>query len=98
MTTQPTHDRIFVSRKAQETKTAGGLVIPEVAGEKPNEGVVVATGPGKTFENGNIVPLTVKVGDRVLFSQHAGQTTKVDGADILVMREDDVLAIIEDES
>ena len=96
-TITPTHDRIFVSRKAPETKTASGIVLPEIAGERPDEGVVIAVGPGKAFENGTIVALTVKVGDKILFNKHSGQTTKLaSGEEVLVMREDDVFAIIED--
>jgi len=92
---RPTHDRVFVERKQQEETTASGFILPGGAGSAEDEGIVIAVGNGKTYENGLVVPLTVKVGDKVLFSKHAGQTTKLDGKEIMVMREDDIFAIID---
>lgn len=98
MTIQPQRDLIFVSLKKNEKKTAGGIVIPESFENSKDSGTVVATGQGKTYSNGTIIPLTVKVGDQVLFNEHSGQTARLeDGQEVLVMREDDVLAIIEGE-
>ena len=96
MKLQPLNDRILVKRLESEEKTAGGLYIPDTAKEKPSKGQVVAVGPGKVDDNGNRVALTVKKGDMVLFNKYAGTEVKLDGTDHLVLREDDVLAIIED--
>ncbi|HOE83196.1 MAG TPA: co-chaperone GroES [Myxococcota bacterium] len=96
MKLRPLHDRIVVKRAESEELTAGGLYIPETAKEKPQQAVVVAAGPGRTLDNGQIRPPSVKVGDRVLFSMHAGREVKVDGETYLIMYEDDVLAVLED--
>lgn len=92
---KPLNDRVLVKRVAEETKTAGGIIIPDTAKEKPQEGQVVAAGPGKLSDAGKRDPLDVKAGDRVLFSKYSGTDIKIDGVDHLVMRESDILAIIE---
>ena len=89
------HDRIIIERIEEETRTAGGLIIPDSAKEKPFEGKVIAVGKGKKTEDGKVLPLDVKVGDRVLFGKYSGTEIKVDGNEYLMMREDDVLAVIE---
>ena len=96
MKLQPLNDRGLVKRLESEEKTAGGLYIPDTAKEKPSKGEVIAVGPGKVDDNGNRVALTVKKGDMVLFNKYAGTEVKLDGVDHLVLREDDVLAIIND--
>ena len=95
MNLRPLHDRVIVKRLEQETKTASGLIIPDAAAEKPDQGEVVAVGPGKKDDSGKNIALDVKVGDRVLFGKYAGQTVKVDGQELLVMREEDIIAVIE---
>jgi chaperonin GroES len=90
----PLHDRIIVRRSAPETKTASGIVIPDSAGEKPEQGEVLAVGPGKRNDKGERLQLDVKVGDQVLFGKYSGQTIKLDGNEILVLREEDVLGIV----
>jgi len=95
MKLRPLQDRILVKRVEEETKTAGGLFIPETAKEKPQRGEVVAAGNGKKTEDGKVLPLDVKVGDTVLFGKYAGTEIKVDGEDFLMMREDDILAVVE---
>ncbi|MDR1490732.1 MAG: co-chaperone GroES [Desulfovibrio sp.] len=90
----PLNDRVLVKRLESEEKTAGGLFIPDTAKEKPSKGEVIAVGPGKTAENGKAIAMTVKAGDAVLFNKYAGTEIKLDGVDHLVMREDDILAII----
>jgi chaperonin GroES len=95
MNLRPLQDRILVKRVEEETKTAGGLFIPETAKEKPQRGEIVAAGKGKKTEDGKVLPLDVKVGDKVLFGKYAGTEIKVDGEDYLIMREDDLLAIVE---
>ncbi len=95
MNLRPLQDRILVQRVEEETKTKGGIIIPDTAKEKPAEGKVVAIGNGKRDEGGNRIPLEVKEGDRVLFSKYAGTEVKIDGEEYLIMREDDVLGIIE---
>ncbi|MCA1927866.1 MAG: co-chaperone GroES [Calditerrivibrio sp.] len=91
---KPLQDRVLVKRLDAEEKTASGLIIPDTAKEKPQEGEVIATGPGKVMENGTKVELTVKAGDKVLFSKYAGTEVKIDGTEYLIMREDDILGII----
>ena len=86
MNLRPLHDRVIIKRLDNETKTASGLVIPETAAEKPDQGEILAVGTGKKDESGKSIPLDVKVGDRVLFGKYAGQTVKVDGNELLVMR------------
>ncbi len=95
MKLRPLHDRILVKRVEEETKTAGGLFIPETAKEKPQRGEIVAAGNGKKTEDGKVLPLDVKVGDTVLFGKYSGTEVKVDGEDFLMMREDDILAVVE---
>jgi chaperonin GroES len=95
MNLRPLQDRIIVKRVEEESKTAGGLFIPETAKEKPQRGEIVAVGNGKKTEDGKVLPLDVKVGDVVLFGKYAGTEIKVDGDDFLMMREDDILAGVE---
>jgi chaperonin GroES len=96
MNLRPLHDRVIVKRLDQETKTASGLIIPDAAAEKPDQGEILAVGTGKVQENGQIRPLEVKVGDRVLFGKYSGQTVKVKGEELLVMREEDIMAVLVD--
>ncbi len=95
MKVRPLNDRILVKRLEEEEKTKGGIIIPDSAKEKPAEGKVIAVGKGKINDNGDRIKLDVKVGDRVLFSKYGGTDVKIDGEDHLIMREDDVLAIVE---
>ena len=94
MKLKPLNDRVLVKRLESDEKTAGGLFIPDTAKEKPSKGEVVAVGPGKTADDGKLVAMTVKAGDQVLFNKYAGTEIKLDGVEHLVMREDDILAII----
>lgn len=96
MNIRPLHDRVIVKRMEEERKTAGGIVIPDNVAEKPVRGKVLAVGKGKILENGTVRPLDLKVGDSVLFGKYAGTEIKVDGEDVLVMREDDVVAVWND--
>ena len=95
MALRPLQDRLIVKRSDPELKTASGIVIPDSAGEKPEQGEVLAVGPGKRSDNGDFIAPVVKAGQRVLFGKYSGQTVKLDGQEVLVIREDDVLAIIE---
>jgi chaperonin GroES len=95
MKIRPLHDRVVVKRSAEERTTASGIVIPDSATEKPDQGTVIAIGNGKKDDNGKIIALDVKVGDKVLFGKYAGQTVKVDGEELLVMTESDIMAIVE---
>ena len=95
MKIRPLHDRVIVKRIEDERKTASGIVIPDSAAEKPDQGEVLAVGPGKRNDKGELAALTVKVGDRVLFGKYSGQTVKVDGEELLVMREEDIMGVIE---
>ncbi|MCU0558778.1 MAG: co-chaperone GroES [Desulfobacterales bacterium] len=95
MKIRPMNDRILVVRVEEEKKTAGGIIIPDTAKEKPQEGKVVAAGPGKMGEDGKRIPLEVKKGDRILFSKYAGTEIKMDGVEHIFMREDDILGILE---
>jgi len=95
MKIRPLHDRVLVKRLEEEEKTKGGIIIPDTAKEKPIEGEVIAVGNGKLLENGEIKPLEVKVGDKVLFGKYAGTEITIDGELYLMMREDDILGIIE---
>ena len=95
MKIRPLHDRVIVKRLESETKSAGGIVIPDSAAEKPVQGKVVAVGKGKILEDGTTRPLDVKVGDKILFGKYSGTEVKVDGEELVVMREEDVMAIIE---
>lgn len=92
---RPLHDRVVVKRVESEEKTKGGIIIPDTAKEKPAEGEVIAVGPGARDESGKQVALDVKVGDRVLFGKYSGQTVKVHGDELLVMKEDDLFAVVE---
>ncbi len=95
MKIRPLHDRVVVRRMEEETKTAGGIVLPGSAAEKPSQGEVIAIGKGKALDNGEIRALDVKVGDRVLFGQYSGSTVKIDGKELLVMGESEIFAILE---
>jgi chaperonin GroES len=95
MKIRPLHDRVIVKRVDQERKTASGIVIPETAAEKPDQGEVIAVGPGKRDDEGKRIALDIKKGDRVLFGKYAGQTVKVEGEELLVMREEDLMGVIE---
>lgn len=95
MNIRPLQDRIIVERLEEETMTAGGIIIPDSAQEKPQEGKVVAAGKGKVTEDGKVLPLDVKVGDNVLFGKYAGTEVKIDGKEYMMMREDDVLGVVE---
>ena len=95
MKIRPLHDRIVVKRMDEERKSAGGIVIPDTAAEKPIRGKVVAVGKGKLLENGDVRPVDIKVGDQVLFGKYSGTEIKVDGQELLVMREDDVMGVFE---
>ena len=95
MTFRPLHDRVLVRRIEAEEKTAGGIIIPDTAKEKPQEGEVIAVGPGARDESGKLVPLDVKVGDRILFGKWSGTEIKLDGKDLLIMKESDVMGVIE---
>jgi chaperonin GroES len=95
MKVRPLHDRVLVRRVEEETKTAGGIVLPGSAAEKPNRGEILAVGKGKILENGNVRAMELKVGDQVLFGQYSGTTVKVNGEDLLMMREEDIQAVIE---
>jgi chaperonin GroES len=95
MTFRPLHDRVVVKRLEGEEKTKGGIIIPDTAKEKPQEGKVVAVGPGARDEKGNLTPLDVKAGDRVLFGKWSGTEVKVDGDDLLIMKESDIMGIVD---
>ena len=95
MKIRPLQDRILVKRVDEEEKTAGGIIIPDTAKEKPQEGRVVAVGNGKVAEDGNTIPLEVKKGDKILFSKYAGTEVNIEGTEHLIIREDDVLGILE---
>ncbi len=95
MKIRPLQDRIIVKRVEEEEKTKGGIIIPDTAKEKPMEGKVIAVGKGKLLEDGKVHPLEVKAGDRVLFGKYAGTEVKIDGEEHLIMREDDILGVIE---
>lgn len=95
MKIRPLHDRVIVKRSEEERTTASGIVIPDSATEKPDQGEVIAVGNGKKDDNGNVIALDVKVGDKVLFSKYGGQSVKVDGEELLVMTESDIMAIVE---
>ena len=95
MTVRPLFDRVLVKRTEEPTRSRGGILLPETAKEKPAEGIVIATGNGKVADDGKVSPLTVKVGDRVLFGKYSGTEIKVDGEDRMILREDDILGIID---
>jgi chaperonin GroES len=95
MNIRPLHDRVLVRRMEEERKTASGIVIPDTAAEKPDQGEVIAIGKGKILENGKVQPLDIKVGDRILFGKYSGQSVKVKGDELLVMREEDIMGVVE---
>ncbi|KZY37403.1 co-chaperone GroES [Alcanivorax sp. HI0083] len=95
MSIRPLHDRVLVRREEEETKSAGGIVLPGSAAEKPSRGEVIAVGNGKITENGDVRPLDVKAGDKVIFGQYAGSTVKVEGEELLIMSEAEILAVVE---
>ena len=95
MTFKPLHDRVLVRRIESDSKTKGGIIIPDTAKEKPQEGEVLAVGPGARDENGKLVPLDVKAGDRVLFGKWSGTEVKIDGEDLIIMKESDILGVVE---
>ena len=94
MNIRPLHDRVIVKRVEEETTTAGGIVLPGSAAEKPSQGVILAVGTGKALDNGTVRALEVKVGDKVLFGKYAGNEVKVDGEEVIVMREEDIMGIL----
>jgi chaperonin GroES len=95
MNIRPLHDRVILKRMEEETTSAGGIVIPDTAAEKPMRGEVIAIGKGKRLDSGDVIPLDVKVGDTVLFGKYSGTEVKVNGEDLLVMREEDIMGVIE---
>ena len=95
MKIRPLHDRLVVRRLEEETTTAGGIVLPDSAAEKPSQGEVLAVGPGKTLENGDVRPLDVKVGDKVIFGQYGGSTVKLDGEELLILNESEIFGVLE---
>jgi chaperonin GroES len=95
MSIRPLQDRVVVRRTEEETKSAGGIVIPDSAAEKPSQGEVLAVGPGKKLDNGSLQTVDLKVGDKVLFGQYAGSTVKLDGEELLIMSESEVFGVIE---
>jgi chaperonin GroES len=95
MKIRPLHDRVIVKRIEEEKKTASGIVIPDSAAEKPDQGEVLAVGTGKIMDDGKVRPIALKVGDRVLFGKYSGQAVKVDGDELLVMREEDIMGVVE---
>ena len=95
MNIRPLHDRVVVRRLEEETTSAGGIVLPDSATEKPSQGEILAAGPGKVTDSGDVRALDVKVGDKVIFGQYAGSTIKIDGEELLVMKEDDIMAVID---
>jgi chaperonin GroES len=92
---RPLHDRVIVKRLESERKTSSGIVIPESATEKPDQGEILAVGPGKRDDSGKLIPMDVKVGQIVLFGKYAGQAVKIDGDEVLVMREEDIVGVVE---
>jgi chaperonin GroES len=94
MKLRPLHDRLIVKRLEEERKTASGIVIPDTVAEKPDQGEVLAIGPGKKNEDGKLFPVDLKVGDKILFGKYSGTTVKIDGEELLVMREEDVMAVV----
>lgn len=96
MKVNPLHDRVVLKRAEADTTTASGIIIPDNASEKPDQGIVLAVGPGRRTENGDLVPLTVKINDKVLFGKYAGQAIKIDGEEMVVLREEEIYGIIEE--
>jgi len=93
---RPLHDRVVIERIDAEAKTAGGIIIPDTAKEKPQQGKVIAVGPGGRDENGKLIPIDVKVGDRVLFGKWSGTEVKIDGVELLIMKESDIMGVLEE--
>ena len=96
MSIRPLHDRVVIKRKEEETTTPGGIVLPDTATEKPVRGTVVAIGPGKILDNGQVIPVGVKAGEDVLFGKYSGTEVKLSGEELIVMREDDIMGVIEE--
>ena len=96
MNFRPLHDRVLVRRIEADEKTAGGIIIPDTAKEKPSQGEIIAVGPGGRDESGKLIPIDIKAGDRVLFGKWSGTEVKIDGEDLLIMKESDILGIVED--
>ncbi len=96
MKIRPLHDRVVVRRLEEETKTAGGIVLPDSAAEKPSQGEVLAIGPGKALDDGSVRAPDVKVGDKIIFGQYGGSTVKVDGEELLIMNESEIFGVLED--
>ena len=94
MKLRPLHDRVIVKRIEEERKTSGGIVIPDTATEKPSQGEIVSAGPGKTDDTGKLIPIGVKAGDKILFGKYSGTEFKMDGEDLLHMREEDIIGIV----
>ena len=94
MNFRPLHDRVVVRRVEEETKTAGGIIIPDTAKEKPSQGEIIAVGPGGRDESGKLIPIDLKAGDRVLFGKWSGTEVKLDGEDLLIMKESDIMGVI----
>ena len=95
MNIRPLHDRVVVRRLEEETTSAGGIVLPDSATEKPSQGEVLAAGPGKVNENGDVRPLDVKVGDKIIFGQYGGSTVKIDGEEVLILSETEIFGVVE---
>ena len=95
MKIRPLHDRVVVRRTEEETRTAGGIVLPDSAAEKPSRGEVLAVGPGKILDNGDVRKLDVKVGDKVIFGQYGGSTVKIDGEELLILAESEIFGVLE---
>jgi chaperonin GroES len=95
MKIRPLHDRVIVKRLEEERKTASGIVIPDAATEKPDQGEIIAVGSGKIGDDGKVRPMNVKVGDKILFGKYSGQAFKMDGQELLTMREDDIIGVVE---
>ena len=95
MNIRPLHDRVVVRRLEEETTSAGGIVLPDSATEKPSQGEVLAAGPGKANENGDVRPLDVKVGDKIIFGQYGGSTVKIDGEEVLILSETEIFGVVE---
>ena len=96
MKLNPIHDRVVVKRINADTQTAGGIIIPDNVAEKPDQGIVLAVGQGRRTEDGTLIPMTLKENDRVLFGKHAGQAVKIEGEEVLVLKEDEIFAVIEE--
>jgi chaperonin GroES len=95
MQLNPLHDRVVVNRIEPDTKTVGGIIIPDNVAQKPDQGTVVAVGPGRRTEDGTLIPMAVQVNDKVLFGKNAGQTVKIEGKEVLILNEDEIFAVIE---